>query len=529
MLLAAALRFHALARDIRFHPDEALFSTFARSAAVQGDWLLHGSLDKPPLTIYADALAMMFFGVTPLPNGVLTLDIHAGEFAARIPGTFASILLLAVMYALAKQVQGARYKAFDSALSTQHPALLVAFLAAVSPYALAFSATVFTDGLLLLMLTLALWAASRGKALQAGIWLALGFWCKQQAIFYVPLVLVIAASCQLPVTRLQLLGNRSQFFKIFLRSLVLVVLPLILGVVLLFIWDAAREQATSMWALAVANNDPGRLVRLDELLPRLATWWSYAQYLFGGSGISLLMLLAAGIGVIRKRSALNLILAAYVLLYFLFNWLIAFNIYDRYLLLLLPPLWLLAGQGVWEIFIRAQHVVSLHLISASVRSLPAGLVLCTFALTLFAVQASEGAFPIGGDHGENAGIDQLGAYLDSKPLGAIIYDHWLGWELGYYMGTWSDKRRVYYPSPQALAADALLQPDHAPRYLAAPVDAAFQPWLDALRLDGFEISLVYDQSRFVVYELIPPFWVGCASGVESFWRVRIEPFADSCA
>jgi hypothetical protein len=277
-----------------------------------------------------------------------------------------------------------------------------------------------------------------------------------------------------------------------------------------------------MWALAIANNDPGRLAHFDELLPRLVTWWSYAQYLFGGSGITLVMLIAAGVGVIRRRNAVNLILATYILLYFLFNWLIAFNIYDRYLLLLLLSLWILAAQGIWEIFVRAQHAVPLRLTFAS-------LLLWVFVLTLFGIQASEGAFPIGGDHGENKGIDQLGAYLDSKPLGAIIYDHWLGWELGYYMGTWSDKRRVYYPTPEALAADALLQTDHAPRYFVAPTDESFQPWLDMLRADGFEISLVYDQPHFVVYELIPPSWVGCASDVESSWRVRIEPFADSCA
>jgi hypothetical protein len=51
LLLGIGLRFHALARDMRFHPDEALFATFARAAAVKGDWLLHGSLDKTPLPV----------------------------------------------------------------------------------------------------------------------------------------------------------------------------------------------------------------------------------------------------------------------------------------------------------------------------------------------------------------------------------------------------------------------------------------------------------------------------------------------
>ncbi|MFN8371501.1 MAG: hypothetical protein U0694_01290 [Anaerolineae bacterium] len=48
LLLAAFLRFHALAQDVRFHADEALFATFARSsAALDGQWLFPGALDKP--------------------------------------------------------------------------------------------------------------------------------------------------------------------------------------------------------------------------------------------------------------------------------------------------------------------------------------------------------------------------------------------------------------------------------------------------------------------------------------------------
>jgi hypothetical protein len=121
-----------------------------------------------------------------------------------------------------------------------------------------------------------------------------------------------------------------------------------------------------------------------------------------------------------------------------------------------------------------------------------------------ALDAANGRVPAGGDQGKHAGIDALADYLNGKPLGTIIYDHWLGWELGYYIGTWSDKRRVYYPTPAALAADARLQPDPAPRYFPVPADQPVTPWLDALRSAGFIVSLVYDDGRFRVYELIRP-------------------------
>src|SRR5262245_39810657 len=131
LFVGSALRFQALARDVRFHPDEALFATFARSTAVNGDWLLHGNLDKTPLSIYAIAFSMNLFGITTLPNGVLTLDVHAGEFAARVPSTLASILMMAVMYAVAKRLYGR--------LSAANLTPLIAMmLSAISPFFLAF-------------------------------------------------------------------------------------------------------------------------------------------------------------------------------------------------------------------------------------------------------------------------------------------------------------------------------------------------------------------------------------------------------
>ena len=142
LLLSAFFRFHALTQDFRFHPDEALFSTFARTAAVNGDWLLHGPIDKTPLTIYASALSMLAFGVRQMDNGVLMLDVRVGEFAARVPGTMASILLVAVVYRLARDLYLPKIRNIVS--------LLAMLLMVLSPFVIAFSATVFTDGLMLL-------------------------------------------------------------------------------------------------------------------------------------------------------------------------------------------------------------------------------------------------------------------------------------------------------------------------------------------------------------------------------------------
>lgn len=556
VLLASALRCAALGADQRFHPDEALFATFARGAAVQGDWLLRGSLDKTPLSIYATALGMMSFGVTTLPNGVLTLDIHRGEFAARVPNVFASIGFVALLMALTWRVT-----------RRERAALMAGVLAAVSPLALAFSAVAFTDTLMLLCITAALYAAVRAKALWTGVWLALGIGCKQQAILYTPLLLDIlwnAATLATPpvyptlrdmarhastdggllltsrVASSGCSGLKSPLRIAFLdsiRVLLRFALPVVIGLLALGLWDAAREQVTGLWALAAANNDPGRLARLDELLPRLAAWLGYAQYLLALLPIAFLWASNHWFRIRhiqshpprRMRPAnvhgwLTRTMIVYTGLYLLSHWLIAINIYDRYLLPLLP-LAVLAGA-------RALSNSS-HSATASKREYDAHfatLAFCVIVLSLpAALDALAGRLPIGGDRGKHQGIDQLAAHLESKPLGTIIYDHWLGWELGYYLGTWSDKRRVYYPTPHALAADAPLNPDRAPRYIIAPIDVMLAPWLDALRAVGFTVRLDYARGQFVAYRVIPPQAARSVSVAESSWPGRIAACEYSCA
>jgi 4-amino-4-deoxy-L-arabinose transferase-like glycosyltransferase len=486
ILLGAWLRFHALALNTRFHPDEALFATFARSAAVQGDWLLHGHLDKPPLTIYANALAMSFFGVTTLPDGVLTLDVHRGEFASRIPNTFASILLIPVLYSLGNRSDhaGDRIR------------LIVSLLAALSPLALAFSATAFTDPLMVLCITLALWAGSRRRWLWSGIWLALGFWCKQQALFYGPLISALGW------IQIRQSGKGVRQYR---SALLLTIAPVVAGVILLFMWDNLRGQSTSLWALAAANNDPGRLADMNELLPRLLKWGEYAQFLTGGGILTAALLCISLYGVYRQRksaqaSQIDTLLPAYSVIYLVAHWLIAIGVYDRYLLPVLPVILLLMARGLEYL---SRKLSDPH--SYAKKVILVSLCVCGLIFALpSAWDATEGQLPIGGDRGQHQGIDALGHYLDNKALGAIIYDHWLGWELGYYIGAWSDKRRVYYPTPEALVTDALLQPDPALRYFVAPRWENFQPWIAALKNANFDIRLDYEQASFVVYELVPP-------------------------
>jgi hypothetical protein len=48
ILMGALFLIRGMTTSERLHADEAYFLTFARNAAVNGDWLLSGALDKPP-------------------------------------------------------------------------------------------------------------------------------------------------------------------------------------------------------------------------------------------------------------------------------------------------------------------------------------------------------------------------------------------------------------------------------------------------------------------------------------------------
>ncbi len=472
LLVAVLLRVVALGQDVRFHPDEAFFATFARQAAVHGDWMLPGPLDKSPLSIYGAALSMHFFAAHTTPDDVIDVSLRAGEMAARLPGVFAGLLLVALVIAWGRALWGIG------------PALLAGLLVALSPYAIVFSAAAFTDMLLVALVTGALWLAMRDHPIASGGLLALAFATKQQALLLLPLLLgVMWATHQLDGRRLRRFG-----------------LALALGVGALLLWDAARPE-NSIFALAAANNRPdGALAPVGEWLPRLAQWARYGGWLLGPPPLTAVLLLIGVWAAWQSRSRLDRVLWGYTLAYFALHAIANFNLYDRYLLPLLPPLTLMAGRGLHRLLASEPAVRWRRLL------LVAGALLVT-GLMLNGWQAAHWRIDLGRDHyplDRSGEIVTLARYLNAKPLGAIIYDHWLGWEMGYYLGAWTDKRRVYYPEPSVLAHDARLNPDPAPRYLIAPAGVELDSWLRALAQARFDLRLDYRLPSFVVIRVIPP-------------------------
>ncbi|NWF67548.1 MAG: glycosyltransferase family 39 protein [Chloroflexi bacterium] len=479
LLLAALLRFHGLAQDKRFHGDEAYFAAFARSAALNGAWMLPGALDKTPLTLYAMAFSM-HFAARGSSDTLLDFDARQGEFAARVPNTFASLLLVAVIYALTQRLYRDR-----------RAALLAALLAALSPALLAFSATAFTDMGMLLCMTLALYLAAARRPLAAGLWLGLAFASKQQALFYLPLIAL-------------------WLYPSGWRALLRFAQPLALVWALLLLWDAARGETTGIFALAAEHNSPAGLMPLTEIGARLALWLHYAAALLGPPALTLAFTLWVFWSWRKRFSRTTVLFGLFIMAYSALHILFGFNLYDRYLLVIAPLCIVLTAHalaptargmsgrsrlslsGVWRRFTIGGRILLLVL-----------LVLAGTALLAEAWTASAGLIEFGGAR-TDSGILALADFLNAQTLGAIVYDRWLGWELNYYLGQWTDKRKVYYPTPALLLEGALAQPEPAPRYFVAPLNYPYQTYLDVLAQAGFAITLVYAAAPFRVYRLIPP-------------------------
>lgn len=466
LLLAWGLITLAADADARFHPDEALYLTAARSAAVEGDWLLlRVPQDKPPLTMYANALSLTFFGVHTDANGVLHLTSQRGEFAGRFFSMASALALVALVIAIARRVW-----------RDDRAAWLAGGLLALSGYLVAFSATAFTDMPMTLFGMASLLLALHGRYGWAGTLSFLAFASKPQGIAFLPLVLVMA-------------GMQSGW-KQSMRCL----LPWLVGAIAMLAWDGARmaQGAVDVWTLGRAHYAEPGLAALDAWRGRLLDWLTYARWLFGDGLTGVVLLLAAF--SLRAAGWRPWLLAGWIAAYSVVHIVTSVPLYDRYLLPLAPMLALLAAGGIVQMGRLVRWRRSFGLLLAA----------CGLVVLGYGLLASQQRLPIGGDLGRHAGIDRLADYLNEKPIASVIYDPWLGWELGYYLGPWTNKRRVHYPSPEALVADAVILPETGKRYFVAPLEKDIRPWLNALSDVDFEVVLEAQIGRFVVVALTPP-------------------------
>lgn len=489
LLVAWGLLASHIADNRRFLPDEAFFMTFARSAAVGGDWWLQGSLDKPPLTIYANAAGISLLGAEALPDGVLTLDSYRGEFVGRLLSAFSGLLMIGISMRLALALTGRSAAALAAGLA----------LAAV-PMVRLYSASAFMDIPMLALGMAALLAAARARPAACGILMGLAIAAKPQAVYLLPLAAWFLLAR--PGWRRQALRAGA---------------GLALVLALLLLWDAARP-GDSVFTLGAANNRfLAPTLDVHTIAARFAGWMP------AGAGMGLLAALSAILvvaGLYEKRTR---VLMAWVCAYILGHLVLADTLYERYMLPVIPLMVitaaaLLAGSAAQLAARRRQSgrsAVQWAIITASA---------LWFALALLATPPEM----LEDYNDDPARIDLLARALNALPTATVIYDHWFGWLLRYYMGQWQNKRITYFPSPQALADAARALPETQPRYFILPLgDPAIyglsSPWsrqpeafAQALEDAGFALTPRLSHG-FVMIEIIPgglqatPAWCAPAS------------------
>jgi 4-amino-4-deoxy-L-arabinose transferase-like glycosyltransferase len=454
------LRINLLGLDIRLHPDEALYSAQAR--LVKHDWNLRATdLDKPPLPFYATALSFAGLGVS--------------EFSARWPNVIWSSLSLAVLYALG----WALYR-------DRGVAALAALLLALSPYDLAFAATVFTDVQATFWMLVVAWCAVGDRWVWAGVASALAFASKGNTLLFTPLIVALG------------LLRQAHDPKEMARRVGRWALALGLGIGAVYLWDLGRAPR-SFLSLGYARYDPGRFVRANEVASRFEQWARWLTFWTGSRVVNGALLAGGGFWLARQawdqrsRAAVaDWLIAGFGVAFMAWHWLVAFNVYDRYIHTLTP----------FALLLAARVIVGIGRMTNTRLAGPVALGMIVVVLMLPATAAVlRGEAAIGGDQHRHDGIDALAEYLNTELRGETVYDHWLGWELAFYLGESPQIDSIYYPLPEMLA-DALAETDET-RYFIAPSEPIAAPWITQFERAGVSVVIArLDLDHgFVIYRL----------------------------
>jgi 4-amino-4-deoxy-L-arabinose transferase-like glycosyltransferase len=486
LLLAWAVRLPP-ALDNRFHADEALYAYWGLLIGRgQDPWLVTAPVDKPPLLPYLVGGSQALFGNS--------------EFVVRLPGLAAGLLTIPLVAALSYVLYRHRWAATGAAVGV-----------ALSPFAILFSATAFTDPLMVALGLGTCVAAVRGQLGGAGLLAGLAFATKQTGLAWVPVALGLNV-VQRSSPKAQTPGLRS--WAQGLGSILIVV-----G--LMAVWDVVRvaQGARSFWWMGAASYGGLRLIWPQELWVRLRGWIALARTFFaspvvnGGLlvGLALLVWSATTHRRFTRGALTDLFLVSFLVVYALFHWLWAFPVWDRYLLPLVPVLALLLG--------RILSVVT-SWVRPAVHRFDIGhwlFVICHLSFVILlafpAWNAAHSHYPVGGDHGAYDGIDEVAAFLRDRPAGTVVYQHWLGWHYADYLFG-APIYLAYWPTPAWLARDVRAFGTREPRYVAFP------SWESSARVE----RALADAG----YELAPVLTTTRRDGARSFtvYRIREHGFQD---
>ena len=497
LALGAALRLVPWLAAYPLHRDEALYGAWARLiASGQDPLLLTPWVDKPPLVPYLIAGSLKLFGVSAL--------------ALRLPGMLASLLALLACYGLARRAYGG-----EEASRGGRTAALATLLLAVSPFAILFSPTAFTDPWLTLWLLGGAWAALAQRPFAAWLALGLAVASKQQGVLAIPLVLAL----------LLLRARRSARPLRPVGTLAAALFGFALIFAPLTYWDSLRwSNRPSFWERSATTYGGLGLAPLSHWPQRAAEWGQQLGYLYGLPVLSLLMLLLAGCagvaamwrlaharaGRAGRQAAMqrraedgaatpgdagsragqtaadrtDALLALYVAGYLTLHFILSFQPWDRYLLPVVPLVAILAARGLGAAgrcfgrrFAAAGpstgpvRTGTARLAAPALQLARYGSAVGLAALLAWAAWLGAGArLPVGSDHGAYFGLERIVADLRAQPSSAVIYHQWIGWHYDYYLFDAPQERR-WWGTPWKLADDAATTAQNQPwrtQWLAMP-------------------------------------------------------------
>ncbi len=433
--------------DNRLHADEALYGYWGLLIRWGEDpWLADVPIDKPPLLPYLVAGAQAVFS-GPLDGGPST-----SEFAIRFPGLGAGVLAVVLVASLTYRLYREWWTATTAALGM-----------ALSPFAILFSGTAFTDPIMVALGLAACVAIVRDRPGLAGLLAGLACATKQTGLVWLPLMVAIQAA-------------RREAGADSLSSLLLFVAGMSGLVGLMWVWDGIRvlQGAESFWRLGVASYGGLRPIWPQELGARLRGWLELARYLFASRVVCILLLVGMPTLVWRamrndraKGAFFDLLLVCFSVVYTLVHWLWAFPVWDRYLLPLVPVLAILLGRilGVMATWVDQ----AIRPVNPRIRGWMGAFCSLFLGVSLIgpAINAAGSRYPVGGDHWAYDGIDDVATYLRALPEGSVVYQHWLGWHYAYYLFR-APIHVAYWSTPAWLAQDVMAFGAKESRYITFP-------------------------------------------------------------
>ena len=492
LLLALVLRLAPWGYN-RFLEDEALYAYWGLQIATGTDLTLDEEpIDKPPLHPYI--LALSFLLSTPPPE--VRFEIGPGhESSARLPSLLASMASVVLVYTLVVRLYG-----------DARTGLLAALLLALSPFDILFASTAFTDPLMVALVLGALAAAAGDRLGLAGLLAGLAVATKQQGLFFLPLIVALGLLApQKPVappdatttkektrrnTRV-LAWMRRAWHQRWLRF----ALGFVLVIACIVWWDLSRlqrpgflEQGSISYG-GLAPAEVGTLAqRGEDLLGLAASFW--VSPWFNALLIAALAgwLVGGFMGWWKGWTRIDVAIGTFCLAFLLLHWLIGFQVWDRYLLGMVPLLALLGARAFIAFLnaIRGRLWRRIYVIAL------VGVLIVTLAAPVLAAARSE--LPVGGDHGAYDGIDHLATYMRTQaPPGSVLYHYWLGYHYRFYLYS-APLRLHWYPDLEDLVRDAQIY-RREPRYIAFPSWQDSEPVVSALKETGITLDPVYQTTR----------------------------------